>query len=578
MSGVKKFFDAIGQLAFWLSFFAWYRVFGKNKQLPPTPPLPAPLPEDAPLTHEQKPFRYQNPPGNPNALVRRLWGAELFFWVFSKWTDGAFDIIGTWNFSAPEVDLRKYARAAWIRCRFQNPQMAVKVVKGALPDYPAHLPYWSYHIPQSFAEVEAWADATFHFIEQEDGKDDDQVAEEWRLRLQQEKIDDEHLFRCYIYIGKESNRFLIHFSHACGDGASAFINGSQFYSALNDSLDIDLNEQVRNLPWGKEVADLPPSLPDAMGLGPTVNDQDVMVELLKPLLEGHLPSLTLVPQRKERQGPIGVCRVMRVTLDPAEVKQLGAVMKSVGCSLSHAFDAARHTAIYYMRAKDAEERGLKYKETHLVNFLAPIECRRFFQGRHRGKPYVTMANVCFNTEVPLAGLGRKEGQSDADWRHDVFETCLKTLVPQFAAVQDEWRLVTALAGGVSLFGVEKPLDVSAALTAEPGDSYTSIGRIESLIKLEYKTRSGQRSVRVNDFGFSPRQTNPSMCLHSWSMRGNAVFSANYNDCYDEEYTRLFLDTILSVLREAARRGAAAGAAAQAAKKQRSPGAAPAARL
>ncbi|KAL9940293.1 hypothetical protein V8E36_000998 [Tilletia maclaganii] len=249
---------------------------------------------------------------------------------------------------------------------------------------------------------------------------------------------------------------------------------------------------------------------------------------------------------------------MQLRMDPKESKQIYASMKSRGFALSHAFDAARHTAVYFIRQKKAEETGKPLKPTHMVNFLSPIDCRRFFRGRHQGKHYVTVGTAAFNTVVPIKDLAREPGQSDADWQQDIFVKCLASLAPQYLAAANDWRLIKGVAGGATLLGCEKPAEPQGKI--DVSDAYTSIGLLESKLKTEFTNKAGEKVLSFLDFTHSPRQTGNQMCLHSWNVRGETVLSANYSDCYDHEYTRTFLETMAGVLREAVRRDAAAAAA------------------
>ncbi|CAD6892406.1 unnamed protein product [Tilletia controversa] len=551
-------FQTASEILFWIGFALWYRFFGKGKKLPPLPPLPDPIPEDAPLSEEAKPFRFQRSPDNPNALIRRLWGAELFYWVFAKWTNNGADTVCVMHFLAPGVDVRKYARSAWLRTRYEAPLLGGKIVKGALPKLAKHLPYWYYDVPRNYADASQWAETTFQFVEQQEGKDDLQVIDELRLDLLSTKVSDDYPAMCYVYVGKERNTFIYHFGHFVSDGASAMSVTNLFWQALADSADVDLNEEVRNLPWGSEAENLPPTVCDAMGLGPTVKDTQVMLQLVAPIVEGHLPSLTLLPQRTQRTGRDGTCTIMQLRMDQTESKQIYSAMKARGFALSHAFDAARHAAVYFIRAKEAEETGKPLKPTHMVNFLSPIDCRRFFRGKHKGKPYVTVGTAAFNTEVPIADLGREPGQSDQDWQQAVFTKCLSVLAPQYLAAANDWRLIKGVAGGATLLGCEKPAEPQGKV--DVSDAYTSIGLLESKLKLDYVGKSGEKVLTFLDFTHSPRQTGNQMCLHSWNVRGETILSANYNDCYDAEYTKMFLETMAGVLREAVRRGSATDAA------------------
>ncbi|KAK0522619.1 hypothetical protein OC834_006218 [Tilletia horrida] len=563
----KGFFQTAGEILFWLGFAFWYKFLANRKPLPPVPPLPDPLPEDAPLSEEAKPFRFQPSPDNPNALIRRLWGAELFYWVFAKWTNNGADTVCVMHFLAPGVDVRKYARSAWLKTRYEAPLLGGKIVKGALPNLPKHLPYWYYDVPRNYADASQWADATFKLVEQQDGKDDLQVIDELRLDLLASKVSDDYPATCYVYLGKERYTFIYHFGHFVSDGASAMSVTNLFWQALADSADVDLNEQVRNLPWGTEAQSLPPTVCDAMGLGPTIKDTQIMLQLVGPIVEGHLPSLTLLPQRSQRTGRDGTCTIMQLRMDEKESKQIYAAMKARGFALSHAFDAARHTAVYFIRAKEAEQTGKPLKQTHMVNFLSPIDCRRFFRGKHKGKPYVTVGTAAFNTEVPIKDLGREPGQSDEDWQQAIFIKCLASLAPQYLAVANDWRLIKGVAGGATLLGCEKPAEPQGKV--DVSDAYTSIGLLESKLKLDYFNQAGEKVLSFLDFTHSPRQTGNQMCLHSWNVRGTTVLSANYNDCYDSEYTKLFLETMAGVLREAVRRGTA-GAPSAAAREMQAP--------
>ncbi|KAK0563791.1 hypothetical protein OC861_004637 [Tilletia horrida] len=572
---MANFIESIGTTAWWIGFAVWYNYFAKGKQLPPIPPLPPIVPEDAPLTKEQQAFRFQRAPDKPNALVRRLWGEELFFWVFAKWTNNAADTAAVFHFTAPGVDVRKYARSAWLRVRFEAPLIGAKVVKGALPHLPAHLPYWQYDIPDSFDQVSAWADATFQMVEQEEGKSDAQVVDELRNDLMARPVSDDYPATGYLYIGKERNTFIFNSGHFLADGTAFLSVVDMFWQALAESADVDLNEQVRKLKWGSEVESLPPTVSEAMGFGPTCEDKQVMLQLIAPLIEGRLPSLTLVPHRDVLKGRLGTNAILQYKLDPTETKQINNAIKSLGFNFSHALDAARHTALYFIRAKIAEEADLPLEETHIVNFLSPINCRKFFRGKYADKPYVSVGCAAFNTEVPMAALARRPGQSDVEWQQHIFSTCLKVLAPQYIAVGNDWRLIQGVAPGTTLLGCEKPAVPS---TEEPGlsDAYTSLGLLESKIKTDYTNAAGETVLSFSDFALSSRQTSCQVALHTWNVRGTTVFSANYNDRFDEDYIRNYLDIIVGVLREATRR-VGLPALAAAAREMESPAAVSAAK-
>ncbi|KAL9938741.1 hypothetical protein V8E36_002460 [Tilletia maclaganii] len=49
--------------------------------------------------------------------------AELFYWFFAKWTDNGADTVCVIHFTVLGVDVRKYARSACLKVRFQAPLM-----------------------------------------------------------------------------------------------------------------------------------------------------------------------------------------------------------------------------------------------------------------------------------------------------------------------------------------------------------------------------------------------------------------------------------------------------------------------
>ena len=85
------------------------------------------------------------------------------------------------------------------------------------------------------------------------------------------------------------------------------------------------------------------------------------------------------------------------------------------------------------------------EETHIINFMLPIDFRRYFKSEYLGKPYICTGTAGFTTEVDLQLIAPKDGETMGEkaWLLRAWKDVGPELAKQYNAVANDRDIISA---------------------------------------------------------------------------------------------------------------------------------------
>ncbi|CEH18237.1 hypothetical protein CBOM_04651 [Ceraceosorus bombacis] len=508
-------------------------------------------------------YKWITLPDKPNVWTRSCWGGERFFHQYSRWTKGHADAIGIATFQALGINssvIKALAEPAAIAARWVGPLLGASVELGVHPDLDPWLGAWVYTTSNDSSEAENWARDSTRFYECKPGQPLEQRVEEVRGERTLDAATSARPCTLHWIFGPGDTHALIaHGTHYIYDGQSNLSHVELIMAFLarhvkSGSAESGLQE-IRAYKWGTETSRLPRCLPECIGISPSDSDDAQSEKILGPELAGHGPSLGLPPQRMEPRGEMGYAFNERRRLPTDVTAGFNRACRSLGFTSGHGLDAARHVAVWAVRAADAKAAGEDIENTHIINFMLPVDYRRYFKKEFLGQPYICTGTAGFTTEISLDHIRAKESEAEGSDAHldRAFKEVGPLLAQQYRAVADDRELIKGMRPVTEMLGVDNE-EFPPFEAINPGDAYTSLGKLESRMRVNYSQDGSTQApdvIRLLDWFNTSRLTRPQMGLHTWVWKGSITLNVNWSDHYDAQYIKRYVDTVEGIIRRMA---------------------------
>ncbi|WFC94496.1 hypothetical protein MBRA1_001126 [Malassezia brasiliensis] len=468
------------------------------------------------------------------------------------------------------LDLNRFVELlclAIMRLRFDFPILATTIELGRIP-IPL-LPSLVYRTTD-YAGVKAWVKEAFVVHSPQTDEEKQQSLEERtdfiRKRLALEQLDVQKCAKVtHVVLSGRSNEaaILVYCAHAISDAKTELLVVRKAFEYIVEYLQapnpVPESHPLHpsQLPWGEEVARLPPCLHELYGVDIDAFNRQKAIEHAGKIMRGY--SLRLDEGRPFSEGLCDTHHTT-VTLSEEESLSLYRAAKSKGWTITQAVDAARHMAYVEMRRGYLEKKHKEpIPEVLHTNFLMPMDGRTRFKGEWQGKEFAGNATSGFVTILPL----RDPYFTPADAERRLYfwrKTRDLDQVRVFCKVTDKLahmyreaseQLVEAMTGinpllmAGNLLGPEYP---PADLAPE---GFSSVGVLERTLPNEFHLEGYNEPIQITEWfvglTMSRHIFSLQFSMHVWSFRGKIHLSVIHTDHFSQEYTRKFLEVIKTTL-------------------------------
>lgn len=458
-------------------------------------------------------------------------------------------------------------RVATMQLRFDLPILATTIELGRIPI--PMLPSLVYRATD-YAGVEAWAKKAFFVHSPQNDEEKQQSLEERteliRKRLALEQLDVQKCAKVtHVVLTGRSNEVavLVYCAHAISDAKTELLVVRKAFEYIDAYLQEPnpLPEShplhPSQLPWGEEVARLPPCLHELYGIEIDAFNREKATEHANKIMRAH--SLRLDEGRPPNEG---LCNTNHttVTLSEEESSSLYRAVKSKGWTVTQAVDAARHMAYVEMRRGYLEKKRKEpIPEALHTNFLMPMDGRTYFKGEWQGKEFAGNATSGFVTILPLRDPYFTP--ADAERRYYFWrKTRDLDQVRVFCKVTDKLahmyreaseQLIEATAGMTPLLMVGKVMSPEYPPADLAPEGFSSVGVLERTLPNEFPLKGYNEPIHITEWfvglTMSRHIFSLQFSMHVWSFRGKVHLSVIHTDHFSQEYTRKFLEVIKTTL-------------------------------
>ncbi|KAL4907105.1 hypothetical protein BDW74DRAFT_175891 [Aspergillus multicolor] len=392
-------------------------------------------------------------------------------------------------------DVEAALKQAWIRLRFEHPQLAASTEDGKKV----------YETPDDTA-LQTWADSTL--LVSSAANADELLSTAAPVK------------QITLYYVPRSSELVLRCHHHINDGIGSLQAMDLLFKWLTEP------PTHLELAWGSEHIRLPAPLEESLGSPPTLTQQQT--EQAAARLMAYLNQLPAIgPVCKAGKVAPGQPKTMEATFSPEFTAAIIKASKAQGITVTAAVHAAY--ALMLQRHADPESEQSRYTAITAHNMRRYLAQNR--DRDHAAAAAVSLYYACQFISLPLPAPYSELAQAlDAHYKASIDADVLR--------VHDAFTRTLAAA-------VRTPEYQNAPIPADA--TVSSLGILERYLQPEYGSAG---TVRVRDFRMGCEIILGMTTLHCWTFRDQMHLVYSFNDAYEEPvHVRAYLDEMERILRE-----------------------------